>query len=286
MPKATRRIDHAVVAVHALDAAAAFYQRLGFQVGPRNHHPWGTENRLIQFASSFIELITVGGDAQAIPDHAIGQFSFGAFVREYLATGEGLAMLALDSKDAKADAALYADTGIGTFEPFFFERKGRRPDGSEVHMAFTLAFAVDAQAPQAGFFVCQQHFPENFWNPTFQQHDNGASDITGIGMSVAEPRAHTAFLTTFTGSEAKPGSEKRWTIGLSGGGRIEVAADLEGENPHLHKLAIRVPDLAVQTVRLEQQGVHFTRAANCLTIPSTAAFGMTLCFEGPGVGAD
>ncbi|MFX8809231.1 VOC family protein, partial [Acinetobacter baumannii] len=54
-----KRIDHLVVAVHDLDQAAGFCHRLGFQVGARNRHPWGTENRLVQFASSFIELITV-----------------------------------------------------------------------------------------------------------------------------------------------------------------------------------------------------------------------------------
>ncbi|WP_281024020.1 VOC family protein [Microvirga flavescens] len=41
-----RRIDHLVIAVHDLDKAADFYRRLGFQVGARNRHSWGTENRL------------------------------------------------------------------------------------------------------------------------------------------------------------------------------------------------------------------------------------------------
>ena len=45
----TRRIDHLVVAVRDLDGAGRFYERLGFQVGARNRHPWGTENRLVQF---------------------------------------------------------------------------------------------------------------------------------------------------------------------------------------------------------------------------------------------
>ncbi|WP_146038764.1 VOC family protein, partial [Paracoccus sp. SY] len=44
-----RHIDHVVVAVRDLDGAADLYARLGFQVGPRNRHPWGTENRIIQF---------------------------------------------------------------------------------------------------------------------------------------------------------------------------------------------------------------------------------------------
>ena len=59
-----RRIDHLVIAVHDLDGAAAFYQRLGFQVGARNRHPWGTENRIVQFSASFLELITLGENAR------------------------------------------------------------------------------------------------------------------------------------------------------------------------------------------------------------------------------
>jgi catechol 2,3-dioxygenase-like lactoylglutathione lyase family enzyme len=58
-----RCLDHIVVAVRELDEAADVYRRLGFQVGARNRHPWGTENRLIQFGSSFVELITVGATA-------------------------------------------------------------------------------------------------------------------------------------------------------------------------------------------------------------------------------
>ena len=66
----TRRIDHLVVAVRDLDEAGSFYRRLGFQVGARNRHPWGTENRLVQFSDSFIELITVGEGAANAPNQA------------------------------------------------------------------------------------------------------------------------------------------------------------------------------------------------------------------------
>ena len=38
-------------------------------------------------------------------------------------------------------------------EPFFFERKAQRPDGSETRVAFTLAFARDSLALEASFFV-------------------------------------------------------------------------------------------------------------------------------------
>ena len=279
MSQTPRRIDHVVVAVHDLDAAGAFYQRLGFQVGARNRHPWGTENRLIQFGNSFIELITVVPDAEAIADHAPGRFSFGGFVRDYLREREGLAMLALDSDDAVADAALFSEKGLGSFEPFFFERKGRRPDGSETQVAFTLAFASDAQAPMAGFFVCQQHFPENFWNPTFQQHDNGAIAIASVGMTAASPAMHQFFFSTFGGSAARQDARGLLSIDLREGA-LTIRPDPSGRaGLQLHSVTIRVPDAKAQAERLARSGIHFAATRAGLGIPPETAFGPAIFFE-------
>jgi hypothetical protein len=279
MSHTPRRIDHLVVAVHDLDAAGAFYQRLGFQVGARNRHSWGTENRLVQFGSSFIELITVGPDAEAIADHAPGRFSFGGFVRDYLHEREGLAMLVLDSDDAVADAALFSEKGLGSFEPFFFERKGRRPDGSETQVAFTLAFAVDADAPEAGFFVCQQHFPENFWNPAFQRHDNEASAIASVGMTAATPSMHRAFFSTFGGSAVQQDAHGLLSIGLREGG-LTIRPDATGRaGLRLDSMTIRVPDTKRQAERLMRAGIPFDATDTGLCITPETAFGLALFFE-------
>lgn len=266
-----RRIDHLVVAVRDLDAAGDFYRRLGFQVGGRNRHPWGTENRLVQFRSSFIELITVGADEGAIAPHATRTFSFGAFVRDALRRGEGLAMLVLDSADAKADAAAFTRAGIGDFEPFFFERKGRRPDGGETHVAFTLAFAVDEAAPDAGFFVCQQHFPENFWNTAFQNHPNGGRDVTAVTLAVARPQAHEAFLATFTG--AGPGAGPGFALD---GGRLNLVPAAHAGASRFTAFAVSISDLAAQAARLEAEGIPFERAETSLIIAAEAAYGVEI----------
>ncbi|PZO02624.1 MAG: VOC family protein, partial [Hyphomicrobiales bacterium] len=84
---APRGLDHLVIGVRDLDAAGAFYESLGFTVGARNRHPWGTENRIVQFPGSFLELITIG-DAAAIVPPAPRVFSFGSFVSEALKRGE------------------------------------------------------------------------------------------------------------------------------------------------------------------------------------------------------
>ncbi|PZO80540.1 MAG: VOC family protein [Mesorhizobium amorphae] len=273
-----RRIDHLVLAVRDLDEAAAFYAKLGFQVGARNRHPWGTENRLIQFGSSFIELITLGADAGMIAPHTPERFSFGAFVRDFLQTREGLAMLVLDSRDAKADAAAFKRAGLGTSEPFFFERKGQRPDGSQTHVAFTLAFATDGAAPDIGYFVCQQHYPENFWNPTLQEHPNGATAIAAVAMRALEPQAHRAFLAAFTGEAPEAQSGGGMSFALANG-RVEVAPFHPTEahpSARLQSLTVVVNSLQQQIERMRAAGIPFDERLDGLVVQPSAAAGVEI----------
>lgn len=272
----TRRIDHLVLAVHDLGAAAEFYRSLGFQVGARNRHPWGTENHVVQFGSSFLELITVA-DSDLIPPHAPGSFSFGAFVQDYLAMREGLAMFVLDSPDAAADAALFAREGIGAFAPFSFERAGRTADGTETHVAFTLAFAMDDRIPDASFFVCQQHFPEAFWSPALQQHPNGATNVSGVDLTVASPADHVGFLEAFTAAAA---ADDGSCYEFAQDGRLRVAS---GGTPYgFTGFEVAVADLAGMRARLARAEVPFTAHTGHLTIGRESAFGTTIAFRQAG----
>lgn len=278
MPVSHRRIDHLVVAVRDLDAAAGLYSRLGFQVGQRNRHPWGTENRLIQFKTSFLELITVGDDPAAIPPHAPGRFSFGAFVRDYLDRREGCAMFVLDSADAKADAAEFAAKEIGRFEPFFFERKGKRPDGSDTRVAFTLAFAMDPILPDAAFFVCQQHYPENFWNAAFQAHPNGARGIESVTLQVAAPPDHADFLSAFAGTAGEKHGRGGLAFRLQQGGRLLVEPDdaMSG----FSAFTIAVPDLAAAEAHLNRSDVPFTMTEEGIMVDAADTFGVAILLHG------
>ncbi|MCA0423097.1 MAG: VOC family protein [Proteobacteria bacterium] len=191
-----RGIDHLVIAARDLDALAAHYRQLGFTVGPRNTHPWGTENHIVQMPGCFLELIGVGHGA-AIPEQTGRAYSFGGFVRDYLAQSEGLAMLVLESNNAIGDAEDFRKAGIGNFEPFFFERSGIRADGSVARVAFTLAFAKWRGVTGAGFFTCQQHEPQNFWNPAVQTHENGVTGIARVTMVADDPSDMHEFLGAF-----------------------------------------------------------------------------------------
>lgn len=194
-----RRLDHVVLAARDLEGLAGVFRRLGFVVGARNRHPWGTLNHIVQLDGSFLELIGLDSGFKLAPDHDPHNFSFCGFVADYLAQREGPALLALTSDNAEADARAFRVMGIGDFEPFHFERRARRPDGSTVEVAFTLAFARSLLLSRTGFFSCQHHFPQNFWDPAFRAHANGAWRLDGVVLVAENPADHGEFLSHLTG---------------------------------------------------------------------------------------
>ncbi|MFY8038799.1 MAG: VOC family protein [Bosea sp. (in: a-proteobacteria)] len=282
-----RGLDHLVFGVHDLDAAAKVFEQIGFTVGARNRHPWGTHNRIVQCPGFFLELITVG-DPALIPDHAEHRFSFGAAVRDALAQGEGFSLLVLESTDALADNAAFHALGLGHAEPFFFERQARRPDGSEVRVAFTLAFASKPGAPAPGFFVCQQHEPQNFWNPRFQIHANGATAVSAVTLVSPDPSAHNHFFEGFTGAGEPVRHEAGWLLELPRG-RIEVVTpDHAGKSMGIRRhgapspalaltgVTLSVSDLAALQRRLDEQGIAHARCGSRVVVE---AFGAVIAFE-------
>ena len=282
-----RGLDHLVIGVADLDAAGVFYEQLGFRVGARNRHPWGTENRIVQFPGAFLELITIG-DVTLIPPHAPRRFSFGAFVRDALGRGEGMSMLVLESRDAAGDADGFRAAGIGDFEPFFFERQARRPDGSEARVAFSLAFAENRAAPECGFFVCQQHEPQNFWNPAFQQHENGASGLSAVFLLAQEPAAQAEFLGAFSGADSFATPEAGLRLPLPRG-RLEVLTpqaasalvddDGSREQARFAGFAVTVPQLDMVESRLAERGIVHRREAGHIVVPASAALGCAIVLE-------
>ena len=106
----SRGLDHIVHAVRDLNAASALYRALGFTVGARNRHPWGTHNHIVQLPGFFIELLTV-----AEPEKLGGEgFAalFGRFNQAFLARQQGLSFLMLEGQNATADARDFAAAGI------------------------------------------------------------------------------------------------------------------------------------------------------------------------------
>jgi Glyoxalase-like domain len=210
-----RGLDHIVHAVRDLDAAAEQYSRLGFQVGARNKHPWGTHNHIVQLPGFFIELLTLA-EPDKLGDDGFSKL-FGAYNGEFLARGEGLSLLILESEDARADEAALRAAGYAASGVMRFDREGKRPDGSTVKVGFSLAFAEDRLAPDIHFCICQQHYPENFWNPAFQKHANGVEAVAGVVLVASEPARHRDFLLAFSGAQSARDTGAGFAIDLPRG---------------------------------------------------------------------
>ncbi len=283
-----RGLDHVAHAVRDLDAAGELYGRLGFTVGARNRHPWGTHNRIVQLPGFFVEILTV-----AEPEKLIGDgfpVLFGGFTRDWLARREGLNLLLLESGDATADASDFARAGIAGSGALRFEREGRKPDGSPAKVAFSVAFARHGSATDAGFAVCQQHVPESFWNPAFQNHPNTASEIAGVVLVADEPQAHAAFLSAFCGAPHElrnggiavrlPRGEAEIVTPAAFAARFgEHPAGSDGLSIAAMRFFARDMDAAVR--RIGEGGIALRRERSHTVVPSAAAMGATLVFESP-----
>jgi catechol 2,3-dioxygenase-like lactoylglutathione lyase family enzyme len=287
-----RGLDHLVLAVRDLDDIADRYRRMGFTVGRRNRHPWGTLNHIVQMPGTFLELIaTEPGFAAPAPDAPVAPFA--GFIDHYLKSGDGFAMLVLESRDAAADLARLAAAGIAAPATFRFGRTGRRPDGSAVDVAFTLAFARLPAITKAGFFLCQQHNPENFWNREFQVHDNGVQSVAAVTFVSGHVARDAATIAAFAGAPAMSRADGAHVID-TGRGAIEVvpralAAALYGaaalppdvDGPHFAAVRFSVRALDETAAVLEAGAVPFIRTKGLVVVPAASAFGVTLAFEGP-----
>jgi catechol 2,3-dioxygenase-like lactoylglutathione lyase family enzyme len=286
-----RGLDHIVHAVRDLDAAGDFYSRLGFTVGARNRHPWGTHNRLVQFPGFFIEIVTFASPEKLGTDG----FSrlFAAYNRDFAAAHEGLSMLILESRDAAGDHAEFERAGVSASPVMHFEREGKRPDGSVVKVGFSLAFAEDRSAPEMHFATCQQHYPENFWNPEFQRHDNGAAGIAEAVVVSHRPETHREMLLAFTGAERSTPTADGYVISLPRGriavmtpaafaSRYGTASPEPGAGARIAALRFDVADPSAVEARAKTARVPVSRREGVLVVARDGAFGATLLFSRAG----
>jgi hypothetical protein len=284
----SRGLDHIVHAVRDLDAAGALYERLGFTVGARNRHPWGTHNRIVQMPGFFIELVTMAEPDKLGAD--VFSQNFGRYNQDFLARREGLSLLLLASHDSAGDTAAFAAAGIAASAATRFDREGRRPDGTPVQLAFSIAFARDSSAPGLLFATCQHHFPDNFWNPAFQAHANTVERINGVVLVADNPADHHIFLSDLVGERDLTATSSgvvmatpRGDIAVMVPGAFTqhygVAAPDLADGWRLAAIRFGVADLAATVRQLQASGITATMRMGRVVVPPAEAFGATLVFE-------
>jgi Glyoxalase-like domain len=263
-----RAFDHVVLAVADLAGTATTYETLGFTLTPRAAHEdrMGTSNRLAQFKEkNFIELLEVDRPEKLARHDFMAQppfFSFGDHNHRAVARRDGLSMLVFASDDARADNARFQAAGLPTFAPFDFERSGRLPDGTEVTLAFSLAFVQSPEMPEVAFFVCENRAQDAFWKPEYQSHANGATGIAAVYLASAAPQRDAAFVGKMFGGEIgpMPGVGFRVACGPAQELRILTPQDLSVRDSSLNALERSETRLAGIALRTRDSG-GFTPAA-------------------------
>ena len=271
-----RSIDHLVLAVPDLVAAAATYRALGFSVGTRNRHPWGTENHVVQLDGAFLELIGLADDYVApAPYHPAARFA--GEVEAAVKRGGGFGLLALRTEDAAAEAERLSAAGLGSGRMLHFGRTAETPDGMRRELSFTLAFVDEAALPEAGFFFCQHGRPEHFWSAAAQVHANGARSLNSVTLCHDTPSAYAAVIADIC--DAGPASATSIPIG---DGWIALASPGELDGAVAGRFAAFCVGVAsLQGLRrvLDEARVSYRTRTDSIVVPAAHAFGVAIAFE-------
>jgi Glyoxalase-like domain len=184
-------LDHGLIFVTDLQAAAASYQRLGFVLTPRGRHPsLGTANHTIMFERDYLELITVMTRSPANERWSA-----------ILDRGEGLGAVALGTNDARAVAATLRSRGIAVPEVVDFERPVRLGE-RQAAARFSVAHLPPDASPAIPAFFCQHHTRDLVWLPHYQRHPNTARAVAGMVVAVRNPERMTTAYERLLGRAA------------------------------------------------------------------------------------
>ena len=180
-----RHVDHLVVPVHDLDATSSVLDGAGFVVTPQADHPFGTSNRLVVFADTYLELVAITRPELLPPG------GFADEVRSYLESGEGVSHVVVSCTDPEGDFGLVAGAGLGDGEIFEFSRPAPRADRSVTQASFSIVRTLST-AP-LGAFLCAHDVPDAVWHESHLDHANGTRRIVGLELPGPAPEVFEVF---------------------------------------------------------------------------------------------
>lgn len=255
MSQAILGLDHAVIAVHDLDAARDVYTRLGFSHVPMgNHQNRATANYCIMFSDTYLELL--GMNQPELPDYGF---------KEFLATrGEGFQRLANGTPDADAIAAELTDRGLQVQGPLLLERPQDEPKGM---VTFHNVMVSKEQTAGIWTFFCCHRTPDLMRTPAWLRHPNGAVALASVTAVVSDPDMVREALGKVYGAERVKEVGHGLSVDLPRG-RVDVttpqsfgtlhpgAAVPAGPLPRWYAMRIAVADVQATATHLKSQGVE------------------------------
>ena len=257
---------------------------------PPAEHPFGTGNSLVQLDGFFLEFLHLP-NPHLVVQPAEGEFGFAAYNADYMSDGaEGISMLVFESADAAAEQARFVREGLTTYKTFDFSRLAKQPDGDEVTVGFSLAFATHADMPKAAFFYCQQHAPQYFWKSEYQRHANSAVEIGEVAMVATKPLQYAGFLTSLSQGDLVVSADNLVRLNTSRGAlamyapeafhrAYGFAAPSLADGPVLAGYRIEVENREEALKRLDAAGIFWQETASGHAIGPDIAAGAVMAFS-------
>lgn len=227
-------LDHAVIMVEDLAAAAESWGRLGFSVSPLGVHSAhvGAANHTVALDGDYIELLGILADTES-----------NVIPRAFLdARGPGIERFALRSDDAGLAAVDLRGAGMDATGPFSFGRPVPLADGGQTEARFRITrWPADVRPAGVRIFACEHVTPEAVWQPDLQQHFNTATHIRRMEIVSPTPKKHAAEMAAAIGSTMVPGVDGVFIV-PSGGKRAALVfmtrAVFSGRYPAVPQSAI------------------------------------------------
>ena len=181
--------------------------------------------------------------------------------------------------------------GIGASEVLEVRARGQTAGRRGGKARLLVGIRPGRPAPPAiGFAVCQQHFPENFWNPAFQQHANTASGVAGVVLVAENPTDHHIFLSAFTGvrdlhatssgvSVATPQGDIKVMDPAAFRSHFGTEPPDISQGARLAALQFHVRDRSALRAALSGGGIAFSVRMDSTIVAPQSAMGATLVFE-------
>lgn len=264
-----QRLDHAVIAVRDLAAAADFYRVLGFGVENGGRHTGaGTCNAIVRFGLDYLELITVEDAEKA--SHTLRGAALTQFLRNRPQGPLGFALAATHLQEL---AGRLRNAGLPVTDPFGMERL--RPDGRLMTWSLLVPGEVAWRRPWPFFIEWDTADAVRLsWEPP-PQHPNGATGIAGVAIAVDDYEGAIDLYARQIGLTQRPGTSlasngsRTAGFGLDGvhidliyptsDGPVHEAVARDG--PGLFEIVLRTRSLDVTLGALEGVGVQWEAVA-------------------------
>ncbi|MEO7850875.1 MAG: VOC family protein [Rubrivivax sp.] len=274
-------LDHVVVMVRELDAAAERWRSLGFTLSPRGTHSahLGTGNYTLMFGSDYMELL---GVLSATPLNAPS--------RDFLQRrGEGIERAAFTTRDAAEGVAALRARGIDALGPVEFSRPVDLPNGRSGEAAFSVFHWPAQQRPaDLRLFACQHHTRDTVWIAELQSHANTTTGIVRLEIVSPQPAAAAAQLAELIETEVETVDDGVCVRTAPGRGELLFLTPdaFSARHPALDRALLPAEGVAALVLRVTDldaaarcAGPHGARTANTVTVAADRANGVVVVFE-------